>query len=60
MMIPVLIARMNSEERLLQSQLGQQYDDHRSRTSRLIPGIYEPGSPPQLLLPGRELGDSIS
>jgi protein-S-isoprenylcysteine O-methyltransferase Ste14 len=40
MMIPVLIARMNSEERLLQSQFGQQYDDYRSRTSRLIAGIY--------------------
>ena len=40
MLIPVLIARMNSEERLLQSQFGEQYDDYRSRTSRLIPGIY--------------------
>ncbi|HEX8894941.1 MAG TPA: isoprenylcysteine carboxylmethyltransferase family protein [Terriglobales bacterium] len=40
MMIPVLIARMNSEERLLESQFGEQYDDYRSCTSRLIPGIY--------------------
>ena len=40
MMIPVLIARMNSEERLLESQFGEQYDDYRSHTSRLIPGIY--------------------
>ena len=39
-MIPVLIARMNSEERLLESQFGEQYDDYRSCTSRLIPGIY--------------------
>ena len=40
MMIPVLIARMNSEERLLESQFGEQYNDYRSRSSRMIPGIY--------------------
>jgi protein-S-isoprenylcysteine O-methyltransferase Ste14 len=40
LLIPVLIARMNSEEALLQSQFGSEYDAYRSRTSRLIPGIY--------------------
>lgn len=39
-MIPVLVARMNSEERLLQSQFGEQYANYRAHTSRLIPGIY--------------------
>jgi len=40
MYVPPLIARMNAEERLLQSQFGAQYDAYRARTSRLIPGIY--------------------
>jgi len=40
MLIPVLIVRMSSEERLLQSQFGEQFDDYRLQTSRLIPGIY--------------------
>jgi protein-S-isoprenylcysteine O-methyltransferase Ste14 len=35
-----LVARMNSEERLLRSQFGEQYDSYRARTSRLIPGVY--------------------
>jgi len=39
-MLPVLFARINAEERLLQEQFGASYDDYRSRTSRLIPGIY--------------------
>jgi len=39
MLIP-LIARMNSEERLLQSEFGAEYDAYRARTSRLIPGLY--------------------
>jgi protein-S-isoprenylcysteine O-methyltransferase Ste14 len=39
MLIP-LIARMNSEERLLQSQFGAEYDAYRARTSRLVPGLY--------------------
>ncbi|HEX8805570.1 MAG TPA: isoprenylcysteine carboxylmethyltransferase family protein [Candidatus Aquilonibacter sp.] len=40
LMVPTLVARMNSEEALLQSQFGSEYDAYRSRTSRLIPGIY--------------------
>jgi protein-S-isoprenylcysteine O-methyltransferase Ste14 len=35
-----LVARMNAEEALLASQFGVAYDDYRSGTSRLIPGIY--------------------
>jgi protein-S-isoprenylcysteine O-methyltransferase Ste14 len=38
--IPPLIARMNSEERLLRSQFGQEYEAYRARTWRLIPGLY--------------------
>jgi protein-S-isoprenylcysteine O-methyltransferase Ste14 len=40
MLVPVLVARMNAEEALLQSQFGSEYDAYRSRTSRLIPRIY--------------------
>jgi protein-S-isoprenylcysteine O-methyltransferase Ste14 len=39
MLIP-LIVRMNSEERLLRSQFGAEYDAYRTRTSRLVPGLY--------------------
>src|SRR5262252_5279643 len=38
--IPPLIARIQAEERLLRTQFGDEYDAYRSRTSRLIPGIY--------------------
>jgi protein-S-isoprenylcysteine O-methyltransferase Ste14 len=38
--IPPLVARMNSEERLLRSQFGQEYEAYRARTWRLIPGLY--------------------
>jgi protein-S-isoprenylcysteine O-methyltransferase Ste14 len=39
MLVP-LVARMNAEERLLQSQFGAEYDAYRARTSRLVPGLY--------------------
>jgi protein-S-isoprenylcysteine O-methyltransferase Ste14 len=39
MLVP-LVARIRSEEALLRSQFGAQYDDYRSRTWRLIPGLY--------------------
>src|SRR5262249_10055092 len=39
--IPPLIARIRAEERLLHTQFGDEYDAYRSRTSRLLPGIYE-------------------
>jgi protein-S-isoprenylcysteine O-methyltransferase Ste14 len=35
-----LVARMNSEERLLASEFGEPYEEYRRRTSRLVPGIY--------------------
>jgi protein-S-isoprenylcysteine O-methyltransferase Ste14 len=40
LLIPPLVARMNAEERLLQSEFGAEYDAYRARTARLIPGIY--------------------
>ena len=40
LMIPPLLARMRAEEALLHSQFGADYEAYRSRTSRLIPGIY--------------------
>ena len=39
-LLPPLIARMRSEERLLQSQFGEDYAAYRRRTWRLVPGIY--------------------
>ena len=38
--IPPLVARIRAEERLLRAQFGDAYDAYRSRTSRLLPGIY--------------------
>ncbi len=35
-----LIARIRSEEALLQAHFGDEYDAYRARTSRLIPGLY--------------------
>jgi protein-S-isoprenylcysteine O-methyltransferase Ste14 len=35
-----LIARMRAEEALLSETFGQEYDRYRSRTARLIPGVY--------------------
>jgi len=38
--IPIILARITSEERLLQSQFGDQYDAYRAKTWRLIPGVF--------------------
>ena len=38
--IPPLLGRIKSEEHLLHEQFGPEYDAYRSRTSRLIPGLY--------------------
>ncbi|MDN0073474.1 isoprenylcysteine carboxylmethyltransferase family protein [Crenobacter sp. SG2303] len=38
--LPPLIARIHSEEALLRSQFGSEYDAYRSRTWRLIPWVY--------------------
>jgi len=40
LLIPPLVARMRAEEALLQSQFGAEYDAYRTRTWRLIPGLY--------------------
>jgi protein-S-isoprenylcysteine O-methyltransferase Ste14 len=40
LLIPPLVARINSEERLLHSEFGDNYNAYRSSTWRLIPGIY--------------------
>jgi protein-S-isoprenylcysteine O-methyltransferase Ste14 len=39
MLIP-LLARIRSEERLLAEYFGSEYEDYRTRTWRLLPGIY--------------------
>ncbi|MBV9700580.1 MAG: isoprenylcysteine carboxylmethyltransferase family protein [Candidatus Eremiobacteraeota bacterium] len=39
-MVFVILARIRSEERLLLSHFGAEYEAYRARTSRLIPGIY--------------------
>jgi len=40
LMIPPLIARIHSEEKLLASEFGAEYDAYRARTCRLIPSLY--------------------
>jgi protein-S-isoprenylcysteine O-methyltransferase Ste14 len=40
LIIPPLLARIHAEERLLHAQFGDDYAAYRSRTSRLIPGLY--------------------
>jgi protein-S-isoprenylcysteine O-methyltransferase Ste14 len=39
-LMPLLMARIRSEEALLLAQFGAEYDAYRARTSRLIPGVY--------------------
>lgn len=40
LLIPPLVARINAEETLLHEHFGAQYDVYRTRTSRLLPGLY--------------------
>jgi protein-S-isoprenylcysteine O-methyltransferase Ste14 len=40
LMVPVVIARIDSEERLLGGQFGSAYEAYKARTWRLIPMIY--------------------
>jgi len=40
LLIPPLVARMRSEEKLLRAHFGSEYDAYCARTSRLIPGVY--------------------
>jgi protein-S-isoprenylcysteine O-methyltransferase Ste14 len=39
-MLPALVARMHSEERLLGAHFGAKYEAYRARTWRLLPWIY--------------------
>jgi len=40
LLVPPLVARIRAEEALLHAHFGAEYDAYRSRTSRLLPGIY--------------------
>jgi protein-S-isoprenylcysteine O-methyltransferase Ste14 len=40
LMIPPLVARMSSEEALLESEFGERYSEYRRRTWRLLPFLY--------------------
>ncbi len=40
LLLPPLLARIRSEEKLLRAHFGAAYDAYRARTSRLLPGIY--------------------
>jgi protein-S-isoprenylcysteine O-methyltransferase Ste14 len=40
LLVPPLLARISSEERLLEQEFGAEYDEFRARTSRLIPWVY--------------------
>lgn len=40
LLIPILLSRIRAEERLLETQFGDEYRDYIKRTSRLLPGIY--------------------
>jgi protein-S-isoprenylcysteine O-methyltransferase Ste14 len=39
-LVPPLLARIESEERLLHSEFGTGYEPYLARTFRLVPGIY--------------------
>ena len=45
LLIPPIIARIRSEEAMLRSEFGSEYDAYSARTSRLIPGILLDRSP---------------
>jgi len=40
LLIPVLLARIQAEERLLRAHFGDEYKIYSARTSRLLPGLY--------------------
>jgi protein-S-isoprenylcysteine O-methyltransferase Ste14 len=40
LLVPPLLARIRAEERLLRARFGDAYDAYRSRTWRLLPGLY--------------------
>ena len=38
--IPVILARIDAEEKFLRAHFGSEYDAYRARTARLVPGLY--------------------
>jgi protein-S-isoprenylcysteine O-methyltransferase Ste14 len=40
LLIPPVVARIFSEERLLASEFGEEYENYRARSWRLIPGLW--------------------
>ena len=40
LLLPPLVARMNCEEALLESEIGERYSDYRRRTWRRLPFLY--------------------
>ena len=40
LLLPLVVARIRSEEALLGAQFGAAYDAYRARTSRIIPGVF--------------------
>lgn len=40
LLLPPVLARIRSEEALLRSQFGAEYEAYQARTARLIPGLY--------------------
>jgi protein-S-isoprenylcysteine O-methyltransferase Ste14 len=40
LLVPPLVVRMNSEEAMLASQFGAEYEAYRAKTRRLVPGLY--------------------
>jgi protein-S-isoprenylcysteine O-methyltransferase Ste14 len=40
LLVPIMLARIAAEERLLRSEFGAEYDAYRARTARMLPGIW--------------------
>jgi protein-S-isoprenylcysteine O-methyltransferase Ste14 len=40
LMIPPILTRIRTEERLLRAQFGNEYGAYCARTARLLPGLY--------------------
>jgi protein-S-isoprenylcysteine O-methyltransferase Ste14 len=38
--VPIILGRIRSEERLLASHFGAEYEAYRARTWHLVPGVY--------------------
>jgi hypothetical protein len=56
LLIPLILARIRAEECLLRTQFGDEYGAYCTRTSRLIPGLYERCARMRSLIRGRIFG----